>query len=192
MNEEFFAIEVNDNRVATLFENTRSVANHRLRDDCRDFGTQIDTELERVLSRVCIARNEQIASGIAQSGDAAERVVKPVNFQAIVIVGQVFCEAQGDFVLIGPIADDDRTWIDDHIIASGDQNRRVGSRVDGAKNGRCKPAIDLRRELGSHRGGWGVDKIYQLLSRDRRATAGVEHEADRIARDAQLWRNPEP
>ena len=128
--EEFFVIEVNDNRIAALFENARDVANHRLRNHCSDLGTKIDAEFKCVLTRVRIARNKQIAGGIAQSGDASERVVKSEDFQSIVIVGKVLGEAQGDFVFVRAIPDDDRTWNDDHIIAPGKQNRRVTNRID--------------------------------------------------------------
>ena len=113
-----------------MFENARDVANHRLRNHCSDLGTKIDAEFKCVLTRVRIARNKQIAGGIAQSGDASERVVKSEDFQSIVIVGKVLGEAQGDFVFVRAIPDDDRTWNDDNVVATGKQNRRVTNRID--------------------------------------------------------------
>ena len=113
-----------------MFENPRDIANYRLRNHCSDLGTKIDAEFKCVLTRVRIARNEQIAGGIAKPGDASERVVKSVDFQAIIIVGKVLGKAQGDFVFVRTIPDDDRSWNDDHVIATGEQDRRVTYRVD--------------------------------------------------------------
>ena len=79
-NKELFIVEVNDDRIATLLEDTRGVAHHGLRNHGGDFRAQIDTELDGVLSGVRIARNEKIAGHISQTSNAANRIVEPKDF----------------------------------------------------------------------------------------------------------------
>ena len=85
-NVELFAIEVDNDGISSLLKHSCGIANHGLWNNRCYFGTEIQTELDGVLTRVRIARLEQITIGISQPGDSSSRIIKSKNFQAIDVI----------------------------------------------------------------------------------------------------------
>ena len=143
LDEQFLAVEVDDDRVTFLFQYTSCVSHNRLRNHRSDLRSQINSEFDRVLTRILQAWLEQISIGVSQSSDAELSVVKAEDFEAICIIREVFCKTQGDFIFVRAITDDHSPWGHNHIIALGKVQWGVGRRVCGSENRISKATIDL-------------------------------------------------